>query len=102
MLRQTTYYPTNIFDSIEILSAVWRTTETRNLVVLNRKLVVVGDLVPAVDDLLGVDDNALLVVHCDDLGIARRLKVIKNLFFHKLYSVQSSAYILIWVNSNLY
>lgn len=50
--------------------AVLGATEAGDLDVLDRELIVVCDLLVDVDVLLRVDDNLLLRLHCDHLGIA--------------------------------
>ena len=44
--------------------------QTRDLFILNGKLVVISDFFIGTDVPFGVDDDLLLVAHSDDLGIA--------------------------------
>lgn len=55
--------------------AVLGATEAGDLNVLNGEFVVIGDLLIDVDVLLRVDDDLLLRLHRDHLGIAVRLWV---------------------------
>ncbi len=64
-----------ITNLVEIFSAALCAAETVNLFVLDGELVVVGDLLPEGDRLLGVDDNLLFAVDGDDLRVAVRLKI---------------------------
>ena len=64
-----------ITNLVEIFSAALGAAETVNLFVLDGELVVVGDLLPEGDRLLGVDDNLLFAVDGDDLRVTVRLKI---------------------------
>lgn len=57
-------------DLVEGPPAVLRAAQAGDLDVLDRELVVIGDLLIDVDVLLRVDDDLLLRLHCDHLGIA--------------------------------
>lgn len=61
-------------DLVQRSPTVLRTTQTGNLLVLNRELVVVRDLLIDVNSLSGVDHNFLLRLHRYDLCITVRLK----------------------------
>ena len=63
-----------VHTSVECPSAMWCPTQTRNLLVLNWKLVVISDFFVGSNVPLGVNDNFLLVAHGNDLGIAIGLK----------------------------
>lgn len=60
--------------SIERATALGRAAHAGDLLVLDGELVVVGDLLVHVDVALRVDNNLLLRLHGDDLGIAVGLK----------------------------
>ena len=64
-----------ITNLVEIFSAALGAAETVNLFVLDGELVVVGDLLPEGNGLLGVDDNLLFAVNGDDLSVTVRLKI---------------------------
>ena len=64
--------------SVEVLPAVLCAAEAVDLLVLNGELVVVGDLLPGGDRLLRVDDDLLLLVHGDHLGVAVGLRGSKD------------------------
>jgi hypothetical protein len=64
-----------ITNLVEIFSTALGAAETVNLFVLDGELVVVGDLLPEGNGLLGVDDNLLFAVNGDDLRVTVRLKI---------------------------
>ena len=55
--------------SVQSPPAIGYPTETRNLFVLDGKLVVIGDLLPQLNVSLGVNNNLLLCAKADDLSI---------------------------------
>ena len=59
---------------VQVFPTVLGSAETMDLFLLEGELVVVGDLLTEGDWLLRVDDDLLLAVDRDDLGIAVRLK----------------------------
>ena len=69
---------TCLHASVERPSAMGGSAKTGNLLILNRKLVVVSDFFIGSDVPLGVDDNFLLAAHSDDLGIAVWLQGIES------------------------
>lgn len=58
---------------VERPPAVLGSTQTRDLLVLDGELVVIGNLLIDVDRLARVDYNLLLRLHCNHLGVAVRL-----------------------------
>ena len=56
-------------SSVQSPPVIGRTAETRSLFVLDGKLVVIGDLLPQLNVLLGVNNNLLLRAKADDLSI---------------------------------
>jgi hypothetical protein len=63
---------------VQVFPTVLGSAETMDLLVLDGELVVVGDLLTEGDRLLRVDDDLLLAVDRDDLGIAVWLKHFKQ------------------------
>lgn len=61
-------------DSVQIATAVWSSTQARDFLVLQWEFVVVRNLLAKLNFMLAVDDDALLISDCDDLGVAIRLK----------------------------
>lgn len=61
-----------VYTSVEELAALLCTAVAGQLVagILNRELVVVGELLSTVDTPRGKDDDVLLAVHCDDPRVA--------------------------------
>lgn len=59
---------------VERPPAVLGATEAGDLDVLNRELIVIRDLLVDIDVLLGVDDDLLLRLHRDHLGVAVGLR----------------------------
>lgn len=53
--------------------AVFATTQTWNLISLDRKLVVIGDFFTKFNVSVSVNNNLLLFIYSDDLGTAVRL-----------------------------
>ena len=64
--------------SVERAATLGRAAHAGDLLVLDGELVVVGDLLVHVDVALGVDDDLLLRLHGDDLGIAVGLQQAKR------------------------
>lgn len=64
---------------VERSSAVLRSTQTGDFVLLDGELVVVCDLLVHGDGLLGVNDDLLLGLDGDDFRVAVRLKNIKTI-----------------------
>ena len=71
---------------VQVFPTVLGSAETMDLLFLEGEFVVVGDLLTEGDRLLRVDDDLLLAVDRDDLGITIRLKYLKKLKVKKLQS----------------
>ena len=54
---------------IKSSSTVWSLAQTRDLLYLNRKFVVIRDFFCSLDVTLGVEDNLLLETNINDLGV---------------------------------
>lgn len=63
----------SVVDSVEIFSAILGTTQAKNFLVFDGKLIVIGDFFAIGNGLLGVNHNLLLPIDGDNFCITIRL-----------------------------